>query len=119
MFFCFDDRPSVTTGGCSTRSSTSCEIAPEIRSLATLRCSSSASAYRICPSRTTHSSRAAASSFTTSPLSGVNDLAERIETGFSDRFGECRVRMDCEIDLLYGELVLASDSDFMQQLSRV
>ena len=27
-FFCFDDRPSVTTGGCSTRSSTSCGIAP-------------------------------------------------------------------------------------------
>src|SRR5688500_19005073 len=49
----------------------------------------------------------------------VEDAPERIETRFSNGFGKSWVRVNRKIDLLDGELVLARDSDLVQQLCRM
>ena len=51
------ERPSVTTGGCSTNTSRSWGISPEMRRCASARCSSHTSAYGRVHSETTQSSR--------------------------------------------------------------
>src|SRR5688500_20174705 len=43
--------------------------------------------------------------------SGVQELPERVERGFRDRFGECRVCVNCEIYLFDGVFVFPCDGE--------
>src|SRR5689334_637141 len=51
--------------------------------------------------------------------SRVKHLAERIQRGLGDRFGEGRMRVDREIDFLDGKLVLTGDAELVDQLRGV
>src|SRR5436190_3030191 len=115
----FDERPSVTTGGCSTRSSRSSAISPLIRARATARWSASASAYGIVRRSETRSWDMRRRLEPSNRCSSVNHLAKRVERRFGHRLGERRVCVDGQVHLLHRVLVRASDDELVDQLGGV